>query len=441
MRPRNATERKLVRYAEALPPVTERQREWAFAHCFQPLAIYSRHTRKVKCLHCGYEMRWDKPFLDSFIDVDEYDCPECGRSMTMQEKDSSTVLTDRRFFVVLTTFRGIQLARTFEVTRDNSRKGKTFYDIAEIYQNWILSDGTEVITGRPHHRSPFSLSFDYTGAYQIKQHNARTTGYYAMDDLFDVTGADFYPVVRVTPLVRRNGWRQELMEYRNSISMVDAMSWLLKYPAAEMMCKTGQLDLFRHMVREADKEFAFLYAVKIANRHKYIVKDASLWIDTLRMARAVGMDTHNPDVVCPPDLQQAHDRILARFVRKQKEEERKSDAEKALAAEKAYRENKGKYFNICIKDDDISVSVIPTVTGILQEGKKMHHCVFDMEYYKKPDSLILSARAKDGRRLETVELSLKDFKVLQSRGVCNSRTPEHDRIVKLVESNADLYRL
>lgn len=441
MKPRNAIERKLVRYAEALPPVTERQRAWAYANCFTPHAIYTRHGRKVKCLHCGYEMRWDKPFLESFIDVDEYDCPECGRSMTISEKTSATELIERRYFTVLTTFRGIQLARTFEVTRDNSTRGETFYGIGEIYQVWILSDGMEVITGRPHHRSPFSLSFDYSGAYQIKKHNASASGFYQMDDIFDITGCYIYPLARVTPLIRRNGWRSELMVYKDSISMTDAMSWLLKCPAAEMMCKTGQLDLFRYMVREATLHFDFIHAVRIANRRGYIVEDSSLWIDMLRMAQRLGLDTHNPDIVCPQDLNATHDRILARFARKKKKEELMKDIDKARASEKEYRKNKGKFFDINISDGDINISVIPSVTGILQEGQAMHHCVFTMKYYEKPDSLILSARDnRDNHRIETVELSLKDFKVLQSRGVCNQNTPQHARIIKLVEDNAHLFR-
>ena len=231
------------------------------------------------------------------------------------------------------------------------------------------------------------------------------------------------------------------MVYKDSISMTDAMSWLLKCPAAEMMCKTGQLDLFRHMVREATLHFDFIHAVRIANRRGYIVNDSSLWIDMLRMAQRIGLDTHNPDIVCPQDLQTAHDRILARFARKEKKKDLMKDIDKARASEKEYRKNKGKFFDINISDDDIKISVIPSVTGILQEGKAMHHCVFAMKYYEKPDSLILSARDnRDNHRIETVELSLKDFKVLQSRGVCNQNTPQHARIIKLVEDNAPLFR-
>lgn len=59
--------------------------------------------------------------------------------------------------------------------------------------------------------------------------------------------------------------------------------------------------------------------------------------------------------------------------------------------------------------------------------------------YKRIDSLILSATI-DGKRIETVEVSLKTLKVIQSRGVCNKLTEYHERIVELVERNAELIR-
>ena len=69
----------------------------------------------------------------------------------------------------------------------------------------------------------------------------------------------------------------------------------------------------------------------------------------------------------------------------------------------------------------------------------MHHCVYTNAYYNDENSLILSARI-DGERIETVEVDLQTLKVVQSRGVCNSNTEYHDRIIKLVEDNAEQIR-
>ena len=66
----------------------------------------------------------------------------------------------------------------------------------------------------------------------------------------------------------------------------------------------------------------------------------------------------------------------------------------------------------------------------------MHHCVFKCEYYAKKNSVILSAHDKEGNRIETIEFSLMENKVVQSRGVCNKNSVYHDRIVNLVNANA-----
>ena len=64
-----------------------------------------------------------------------------------------------------------------------------------------------------------------------------------------------------------------------------------------------------------------------------------------------------------------------------------------------------------------------------------HHCVGS--YHSKEDSLIFSATI-DGKRIETIEVSISKLEVIQSRGVCNKQTEYHDRIIKLVNENISL---
>ena len=102
--------------------------------------------------------------------------------------------------------------------------------------------------------------------------------------------------------------------------------------------------------------------------------------------------------------------------------------------EPKYRETKGRYFGLKFTDGEIEIHVLESVQDIWEEGETMHHCVFSNEYYSRPDSLILSARIAN-KRIETVELSLNTLKVVQSRGACNSITPYHNRIIRLIEQN------
>lgn len=45
-----------------------------------------------------------------------------------------------------------------------------------------------------------------------------------------------------------------------------------------------------------------------------------------------------------------------------------------------------------------------------------------------------------GLHIETIEVSLKTFKVVQSRGVQNTNTPYHDEIIQLVNNNINLIK-
>lgn len=74
------------------------------------------------------------------------------------------------------------------------------------------------------------------------------------------------------------------------------------------------------------------------------------------------------------------------------------------------------------------------VREFFEEGNRLNHCVFNSKYYERDDSLILSARI-NGEPIETIEVSLEEVKVVQSRGLSNEPTEYHDEIISLVNNN------
>ena len=180
-------------------------------------------------------------------------------------------------------------------------------------------------------------------------------------------------------------------------------------------------------------------SVKICIRNGYIIKDGSMWCDMIDLLRHLGKDTNSPKYVCPSDLQIEHDKLVQKR-NLQKERELLSERrQEAAQHEKKYRTLKGRLFGIVITDGTLNIRVLESVAEFAEEGTAMHHCVWANDYYLKKHSLILSATI-DGVRIETIEVSLKTFKVVQSRGVCNSNTEYHDRIIDLVDSNMNLIR-
>lgn len=139
--------------------------------------------------------------------------------------------------------------------------------------------------------------------------------------------------------------------------------------------------------------------------------------------------------VCPTDLKHEHDRLM---VKKQKIEEQKTLEQKENENRK-YRREKQAFLGLCFEGDGIIVSVLQSVKDFYEEGEAMHHCVYSNGYYKKKNSLILSAK-KDGKRIETIEVNLKTFKIIQSRAVCNQTSEYHNSIIELVNRNMGLIR-
>jgi hypothetical protein len=213
-----------------------------------------------------------------------------------------------------------------------------------------------------------------------------------------------------------------------------------------------------------DKEMTA--AVKIAMRYKYDFQSPE-WSDLVRMLKYLGKDLHNPYYVCPRDLNAMHDEINVLATNKRKREREKREAVQRILRERrqlrwqeeaarrleekkereqlaivSYPKKRKVFFGLVIEGKGIEIRVLKSVQEFMEEGAAMNHCVYGNGYYdlnNHPNSLIMSAR-KDGERVETIEVNLKDYVVVQSRGKHNQLTPYHDTILELVNGNMDKIR-
>jgi hypothetical protein len=130
----------------------------------------------------------------------------------------------------------------------------------------------------------------------------------------------------------------------------------------------------------------------------------------------------------------AHDHLM----RKKRDIERKLRIkelrEKIEADQPEYLRQKGKFLRLSFSENEITVKTLETVEEFLEEGDKLNHCAFTGSYFKKPDSLVMSARIGE-KPIETIEISISRMIILQSRGYGNMPSQYHDRILKLVKEN------
>lgn len=419
MRPRTALQKKVAALSESLPPLTSAQVAWVKRNAFSKEAY--RCKKNTWCASCGHTFSND-------LDI----CPHCGAKLKVVES-RATKKQEKVYTTIHTTCKGFQVARHFFAKRLTRKNQEPQYEISECVQIWIDPEGRQTIMARPCYYQSFYVDlWNFNEPMSIKEVGSRTSYCYrgSRYDIFSFTNR----ICRVLPIINRNGFKG----YFHNITPTELFSLLLSNPLAETLIKTKQYELLRHLSKVG--KINHPHAVNICNRNGYIVQDASLWCDYIELLEWHHLDTHNAHYVCPPDLQQAHDRLLQRknVIEKRKElEEKRKEAKKW---EKQYREQKGKFFGITFGDGKITISVLTSVDEFAVEGTTMHHCVFGMGYYKRPDSLILSAHDQEGNRIETVEINLKTFQVVQSRGVCNKNTEYHKRIVDLCNKNMHMIK-
>ena len=437
MRPRNARERQIAELSAKLPAITARQKQWAIATCFEKVGYYTKG--EVWCSHCGIVHKKASSELGIVLVGDGTMCPHCGTRLTLKNSRKRKII-ESRYFTILTTCKGFQVCRHFIVEKRMFKGDNNVpeYAINEAVQNWIFPDGSETIMARPCKCIPHIYdAWNFEKPMSIKDRSGIRASYHA--DKYDINAEFIYPHDSILPILRRNGYTRRC----KSLPVSETMKLMLTDREAEILAKNSQFNILAWKHYRGYKEFCTPYAhsIRIATKNNYIVKDASMWFDYLDLLSYFNLDTHNAHYVCPNDLQREHDMLLKR--KKRAEEKKKEEQRRKEAAEweKQYKADKAKFFGICFGNENIVITVIQSVADMADEGQNMHHCVFAMGYYKRKDSLILTARnAADGKRIETIEVSLKTFKVMQSRGLQNSITPYHDEIINLVNKNIKLIR-
>lgn len=422
MRPRSKYERMVAQLSNTLKPITDKHRDYAKIKCFSHVAHKCKD--ELWCSDCG--KMWIDPHADGYTT-----CPYCKTKLQVIKSRKQKDL-EKNYMVIAQTAGGMQVLRYIyaDRTRSQINGGETYFYFSEVCQLWYRDDGKLTVMAKAMNMDRRSWLFHTP--LSIK----RSYG------MFEYTiDAILYKNPRFIPILKRNG----LKTSSHGVLLCDLVESLLKNSKiAETLLKTGQYGILQfYMYRGC---LSYPWAVNICNRNGYIVKNGSLYHDYLRLLDYFKLDTHNAHYICPRNLKAAHDKLLEK--KRAKELKEKEDQERLKKLQRAeelklsmrkYWDKIKKYVGIEIKDNDIVIRPLMNVAQFYAEGKAMHHCVFDMNYYKKPESLILSARIGE-KRIETIEVNLNTYKIVQSRGACNKNTPYHERIVSLMNLNMNLIK-
>ena len=369
---------------------------------------------------------------------DVWVCPECGAKCKV--KDFKTREGNNSALVsTIEVFRGVQVVRTFEALRYNCNNGgKTQYSMTELYQIWMLENGREIITTIGYDRACNYFYWHFGSPYSIGRHSCGGGGYYYYEDVYNVNDNFIYPRMHISPFFRGRSIDNDMVRWliRKKVNIPDAFCSLAKDTRLETLFKTGYWKLFIRFARKGSDLDRYWKSINICHRHGYAIDDTILWCDHIDMLVELGMDIHNPKYICPENLRGQHGMLSKRLTKKREKEKLERDIANAAAAEGEYRKMREKFFGLLFRGEHITIVPIRSIKEMAVEGRELHHCVFSMKYYEKKDSLLLSARSNDTHKpVETIELDLKSFRILQSRGHCNQDSPFHNEILSLMECN------
>jgi len=422
MKPRTKFQQNVVAASKHLPPLTPAQIEWGYKNCIEHIG---RRTPKglITCTECGHTWQSENGELtDNLLGCE---CPHCHTTLKV-ETTLRRKFNDYEYLCIVTRCKGFQVLR-FVYIECWAKVGQTpVYTHIEAVQRWIAPDGRSATFARLRPMGFFVHGWSWSSALELRAEN---------DGKYNITPTRIYPRQRLIPELRRSGYGKQLPD----VTPFDLIHLLLSENKAETLLKAGQTALVRFFARSSRNIADYLPAIRIAIRNGYAIGKPTEWCDYIDLLRFFGKDLHNAHFVCPADLPAAHDLYMAKKRRHMQMERRQEERRKALEQEASFVEAKGRFFGVEFSDGEICIKVLDSVEAIRQEGEAMHHCVFTNEYYLKADSLILSATI-DGKRIETIEVSLKRMEVVQSRGVCNKNTPYHGQILKLMKGNMSLER-
>ena len=415
MKPNNSFRQQVAKAGASLRPIPADQIKWAYTQCF---AHYGRRTKKggITCAECG-GIWTDKVAQGHCL------CPHCHTRLTIDDDSRRRVYRTEDYALFMTVHNGMQVLRFVYLTYYARLGQKAEYFSSEVVQRWIAPDGRCATRARLRPEFSFATGWQYDTPLELRPYKP----------LYNIHPRCVHPRPQLLPELRRSGYNGQF----HHISPPEMFCALLRDSRAETLLKTGQTRLLKHFAENSCNMDDYWPSVRIVLRNEYAIADTEMWCDYIDLLRFFGKDLRNARYVCPADLRTEHDRYV---VKKRKYEQALAEEERLrreLECENEYREAKGRFFGIDFTDGKIHVRALESIEQFRQEGEAMHHCVFTNEYYRRDDSLILSA-TMDGKRLETVEVSLSRLKVAQSRGVCNEDSPYHKQIIKLVQHNMHL---
>ena len=417
MKPRNKKERHIVELNGRLRPLTTPQMNWALNSTINHYG-YRLKSGMCTCMKCGHE--WLETRNGTCL------CPKCGTQIEIKDT-KERVIREKSYFNIITTIEDYQVVRMFLMMVEMRKGMKVKPAYLEIGQYFIDPKGNKTVVAIPRTLGCYVDTFAFSAPLEIR--NDGEAYMYVSDQWV-------YPRIKVTDTIKRNGFKNSV----HHIHPVTMFQELLTNPKAETLMKANDIELLRYLcARPAYKSDIDKYwnTIKIAKRNGYEFKDVRMWFDYIKMLERMGKDLNSPSLIAPQDLKTAHDEYVEKVNRQRVKEQKEANRKKAEADQVKFEELKGRYIGLSMTDGTIRLHTLDSVAEYYDEGTKQHICVGASGYYLKEDTLVFTA-TMGGRTIATVEISLKDFSIIQCRAFANGVCEYTEQIAGIINDNKEM---
>lgn len=420
MQPKTKIEKAVKALEPKLPKLSAEQKIYAANKLFPKLCYATKH--KAFCLECGSE-------VDVKLIINEkVTCLTCNSKLKVERTRKIKDYTQLKIVALGSTIKeGIydfQVTRCFNV-RVFYRKGEAREIIMwEINQRWY-DKKTKKVTINSMIESGYNGN--YCGELEIRKGGFSIT--YYTNKNYDPFPYFFLPESKFRPDLIKRGITAKRLE---DIKFSTILKRLDECPKIETLLKLGLVDIIEKWTNEEIEDY--WPALKSCFRNKYKIKHPDSYKDYVYALAFLDKDLRNAYYVCPEDFVKAHDYYINLKTKRELANTGLSAHKKIQLANPRYQREKGKFLDLEFTSGKISVRPLQSVEEFYEEGELFKHCIFQNSYFDKKHSLLFSSRY-DGIKVETFELDLRTFKILQSHGWQHKKSKHSDKIKDLILKN------
>ena len=380
-------------------------------------------------------------------------CPHCGKKLELISPDNEwryftksgyyhqfNYITYAQKAGKYQVFRTYMTHKIQKIRKNKELNKKAFISYYPAFEHWYDENLNKTIFRKWKTMNGTIWSADpEQWTFEKKSNKNRRYNYYS--DYINTDDYQQYKTKSLQPWLKKRGFINPTLI---DISAYEEME-NLKKKGFETLIKEKRINLLKGITKFRKYTWEkYWNQIKIANRHKFNLesKDYGLWFDMLDTLEELKKDIHNPTIICPENINEAHDRWNEKLSKEKWRKERLEQLKKMKQEEKAYEKKISKIKNLILEDKNIIIRPLKTVEEFYNEGEAMHHCVYNREYYKKRNCIILTARKKtDNSRLATIEYNPKTKTMIQCHAAFNKIPEQYNEINELIAKNTKKLKL